>query len=61
MDNTKQYCVTVKLYTWAHNKEEAVKQVTQDLGYLAYSGNCGTAISGYSKPLPADAVEDKEV
>ena len=28
MSETKQYCVVVKLYTWANDEETAIEQVT---------------------------------
>lgn len=53
----KRYSVTVELYIWANDAEEAVRQVKQDLGYLVYGGTCNASISGYNIPLNTDAEE----
>ena len=52
-----QYCVTIKLYTWADNKEEAIVQVMSDLDYLC---EIDSQINGYIHPQTDDVVLDEE-
>ena len=56
---TKQYCVTVRLYTFAKDKETALSHVTSDLDYLCEMGD--NAINGYINPELSDVEEDKEI
>ena len=53
--NTKQYCVTVKVYVWADDKADAVSKVYSDLKYIT---ECDGGISGFEHPTEDDAVED---
>lgn len=57
MNETKQYCVVVKLYTWAVDEETAVEQVTSELSYLCELDN---NLAGFIFPSIADVTEDKE-
>lgn len=57
-DEKNQYCVTVKLYTWALDKAEACDQVIEELDYLS-SISDGT-MSGFIHPVEADAAVDGE-
>jgi hypothetical protein len=54
---TRQYCVTVKIYTWALDEQDAIGNVIGDLNYL-----CSTesAIAGFIHPKLPDVMEDKE-
>lgn len=55
---TKQYCVTVKLYTWAEDKQEAVDNVIADLDYICKSDSYTT---GFIHPELFNVEEDKEI
>lgn len=57
MDN-KQYCVTIKLYTWADTPETAIEQVTGELEYLC---ELDGPLNGFINPTPADVIEDTEI
>ncbi len=57
----KQYCVTVKVYTWAEDAHVARDQVAAELEYLC---SVDSAITGYIHPSLKDwarVEEDKEV
>jgi hypothetical protein len=56
---TRQYCVTVKLYTWAVDEPEALNNVIDDLSYLCKSHD-DNYIIGFIHPELPDVVEDKE-
>ena len=58
-EEKKQYCVTVKLYTWAENEEEALVNVMGELDYLCNWLGDGL-INGYIHPELSDVEEDKE-
>lgn len=58
MNDQKQYCVTVKIYTWAENEREAVKQVTGELEYLC---ELDSPVNGFIDPTVDDVVEDTEI
>lgn len=55
LNNTKQYRVTVEVFTWAEDSESALEQVIGELDYLCELEN---NLAGYI--LPRTAVEDKE-
>lgn len=55
---TKQYCVTVKVYTWAEDSHVARDQVLAELGYLC---SVDSMITGFIHPSLKDVEEDKEV
>lgn len=57
VSKTKQYCVTVKIYTWADNQETAIDQVISELDYICEGDN---NLAGFSYPNLADVVEDEE-
>ena len=57
MNEKKQYCVTVKLYTWADTPEDAVSQVMNELDYLC---EIDSQINGYIHPTLNDVVTDTE-
>jgi len=57
MNETKQYCVTIKLYTWADNEETAIDQVISELDYICEGDN---NLAGFIYPSLTDVVEDKE-
>jgi hypothetical protein len=54
---TRQYCVTVKIYTWAVDKYTAIDNVIEDLEYLI---EADSAITGFIHPTAFDIVEEKE-
>ncbi len=54
---TKQYCVTVKVYTWAEDAHIARDQVMAELSYLC---SVDSTITGYIHPSLNDVEEDKE-
>jgi len=58
MNETKQYCVTVKVYVWALDASHAADSVIDDLTYLT---KCDGGVVGFIHPTAADAVEDTEV
>ena len=60
MNETKQYCVTVKLYTWAGDEQEAIDNVINDLNYLCDS-NGSSYVMGFIHPELSDVEEDKEI
>ena len=53
-----QYEVTVKVYVWAFDPQDAVDMVEGDLKYLIGTG--GADIVGYQHPILNDAVVDVE-
>lgn len=57
MNNTNQYCVTIKLYTWADNEQEAIDNVISELDYICEGDN---NLAGFIYPNLADVVEDKD-
>ena len=54
-EEQKQYCVTVKLYTWAEDEQEALDNVMGELDYLCHFDG---PINGYIHPELPDVVED---
>lgn len=54
----KQYCVTIKLYTWADTPEAAIEQLTGELEYLC---ELDGQLNGFIHPTPADVIEDTEI
>jgi len=56
-EEQKQYCVTVKLYTWALDEQDAIGNVIGDLNYLC-STACDGAIAGFIHPELPDVTED---
>ena len=58
-EETKQYCVTVRLYTWAVDEEEALINVTGELDYLCKMADA--PINGFIHPELSDVEEDKEI
>jgi hypothetical protein len=60
VSRNKQYCVTVKVYTFAENKEDAINQVMEDLDYhTTRTDSPDTMILGYINPT-SDSVEEIE-
>ena len=57
MNKTKQYCVTIKIYTWAADENAAIDQVISELDYICEGDN---NLAGFIYPNLADVVEDKE-
>ena len=55
--DTRQYCVTVKIYTQAADKYSAIDNVIEDLEYLIESDS---AIAGFIHPTAFDVKEDDE-
>ena len=49
---TRQYCVTVKLYTWAENEQDAADTVGDSLGSVTWG------INGFDYPTTDDVTED---
>ena len=58
MDELKQYEVTVKVFLWAEDAEDAVGRVVNELNYLC-SNECDLA--GFQHPTLKDVIEDKEI
>jgi hypothetical protein len=59
MNETKQFCVTVKVYTWAESAHIARDQVIAELEYLCSVND--SPITGFVHPSVDDVEEDKEV
>lgn len=59
-EEQKQYCVTVKLYTWAEDEQVAVEGVIHDLTYLCRSAGEGGDgyTTGFEHPTTDDVTED---
>ena len=57
MSEDNQYCVTVKIYTWAESPERAITNVMSELEYACEGDNL---ISGYIHPTLNDVVMDTE-
>ena len=58
MDETKQYCVTVEIYTWAESPEAARDQVISELRDLMRQD---TTLSGFMHPSLHDVAEDGDI
>ena len=52
---TRQYCVTVKIYTQAADKYSAIDNIIEDLEYLIESDS---AITAFVHPTAFDVVEE---
>ena len=55
----KQYCVIVKVYTWAEDKNAAIANVMGELDYLCELSD--NPLNGYIHPRPDDVFEDTEI
>ena len=56
-EEPRQYCVTVKIYTWALDEQAAIDNLVEDLEYLM---KADSAVAGFIYPKTFDVVEDTE-